>query len=84
MKKAKVNFSAEMSVNVVHLLFELKRPDLDYPDHIDGKYYFTLSDKEKRKYRLTNPEYVLKHSYHNEISNLTLDLIFNYIENKQT
>lgn len=73
MKKAKVNFSAEMSVNVVHLQFELKRPDLDYPDHIDGKYYFTLSDKEKKRYRLTNPEYVLKHSDYNKVSNLTVD-----------
>ena len=59
MKKAKVSFSTDMSVNVTHLQFELKRPNLDYPDHIDGKYYFTLSDKEKRKYRLTNPAYVL-------------------------
>jgi len=73
MKKAKVSFSAEMSVNVVHLQFELKRPDLDYPDHIDGKYYFTLSDKEKKRYRLTNPEYVLKHSDYNIITNLKLD-----------
>ena len=73
MKKAKVNFSAEMSVNVVHLQFELKRPDLDYPDHIDGKYYFTLSDKEKKRYRLTNPEYVLKHSDYNKVSDLTVD-----------
>jgi len=73
MKKAKVNFSAEMSVNATHLQFELKRPDLDYPDHIDGKYYFTLSDKEKKRYRLTNPEYVLKHSDYNKIFNLTVD-----------
>jgi len=73
MKKAKVNFSAEMSVNVVHLQFELKRPDLDYPDHIDGRYYFSLSDKEKKRYRLTNPEYVLKHSDYNKVSNLTVD-----------
>ena len=73
MKKAKVSFSAEMSVNVAHLQFELKRPDLDYPDHIDGKYYFTLSDKEKKRYRLTNPEYVLKHSDYNKVFNLTVD-----------
>lgn len=73
MKKAKVNFSAEMLVNVVHLQFELKRPDLDYPDHIDGRYYFALSDKEKKRYRLTNPEYVLKHSDYNKVSNLTVD-----------
>ena len=83
MKKAKVNFSAEMSVNVVHLLFELKRPDLDYPDHIDGKYYFSLSHKDKKRYTLINPEYALKHSYYNEITNLTLDLMFNYTENEQ-
>ena len=23
--------------------------NLDYSDHIDGKYYFTLSDKEKKR-----------------------------------
>jgi hypothetical protein len=73
MKKAKVSFSTDMSVNVTHLQFELKRPNLDYPDHIDGKYYFTLSDKEKRKYRLTNPAYVLKHSDYNRIFNLTVN-----------
>lgn len=73
MKKVKVSFSAEMSVNVVHLQFELKRPDLDYPDHIDGRYYFTLSDKEKKRYRLTNPEYVLKHSNYNKITNLFIE-----------
>jgi hypothetical protein len=73
MKKAKVSFSTDMSVNVAHLQFELKRPNLDYPDHIDGKYYFTLSDKEKRKYRLTNPAYVLKHSDYNRIFNLTVN-----------
>ena len=73
MKKAKVSFSTDMSVNVTHLQFELKRPSLDYPDHIDGKYYFTLSDKEKRKYRLTNPAYVLKHSDYNRIFNLTVN-----------
>jgi len=73
MKKAKVSFSTDMSVNVTHLQFELKRPNLDYPDHIDGKYYFTLSDKEKRKYRLTNPAYALKHSDHNRIFNLTVN-----------
>lgn len=73
MKKVKVSFSVEMSVNVVHLQFELKRPDLDYPDHIDGRYYFTLSDKEKKRYRLTNPEYVLKHSNYNKITNLFIE-----------
>lgn len=73
MKKAKVSFSTDMSVNVTHLQFELKRPNLDYPDHIDGKYYFKLSDKEKRKYRLTNPAYVLKHSDYNRIFNLTVN-----------
>ena len=73
MKKAKVSFSTDMSVNVTHLQFELKRPSLDYPDHIDGKYYFTLSDKEKRKYRLTNPAYVLKYSDYNRIFNLTVN-----------
>lgn len=73
MKKAKISFSTDMSVNVTHLQFELKRPSLDYPDHIDGKYYFTLSDKEKRKYRLTNPAYVLKHSDYNRIFNLTVN-----------
>ena len=73
MKKAKVTFNAEMVADIAHLQFELKRPDLDYPDHINGKYYFTLSDKEKRKYRLINPEYVLKHSDYNKISNLIVN-----------
>ena len=73
MKKVKVSFNAEMVVDAIHLQFELKRPDLDYPDHIDGRYYFTLSDKEKNKYRLTNPAYALKHSDHNRIFNLTVD-----------
>jgi len=73
MKKVKVSFNAEMVVNGNHLQFELKRPDLDYPDHIDGKYYFILSDKEKRKYRLTNPAYALKHSDYNRIFNLSIN-----------
>jgi len=80
MKKAKISFSVEMTVDIAHLKFELKRPDLDYPDHIGGKYYFSLSQKDRKKYKLTDPEYALKHSYYNEISNLTLDLMFNYIE----
>jgi len=73
MKKAKVNFSAEMLVDAVHLQFELKRPDLDYPDYIGGQYYFSLTEKERKKYRLTNPEYALKHSNYNKVSNLTVD-----------
>lgn len=83
-KKAKISFSAEMTVDIAHLRFKLNRPDLDYPDHIDGNYYFSLSQKDRKRYKLTNPEYALKHSYYNEISNLKLDLMFNYIENKQT
>ncbi len=50
MKKAKINFSAELSVGVFHLNFELKRPNLDYPDHIGGDYYFSLPTKERKKY----------------------------------
>lgn len=73
MKKAKINFSAELSVCVSHLNFELKRPDLDYPDHIGGDYYFSLPTKERKKYRLTNPAYLLKHSDYNIITNLKLD-----------
>lgn len=73
MKKAKINFSAELSVGVFHLNFELKRPDLDYPDHIGGDYYFSLPTKERKKYRLTNPAYLLKHSDYNRITNLKLD-----------
>lgn len=72
-KNAIVNFSADISVDVAHLKFELKRPSLDYPDYIDGRYYFSLSDKEKKRYRLTNPEYALKHSNHHRISNLTIN-----------
>ena len=82
-KKAKISFNAEMTADIAHLKFELKHPNLYFPDHIGGKYYFSLSQKDRKKYRLINPEYVLKHSYHNEISNLTLDLMFNYIENEQ-
>lgn len=73
MKKTKVSFNAEMVVDATHLQFELKRPDLDHPDHISGKYYFSLSDKDKKRYRLTNPEYALKHSDYNRITNLTLN-----------
>ena len=72
-KKAKISFNAEIAADIAYLRFKLKRPDLDYPDHIDGKYYFTLSDKEKKRYRLTNPEYVLKHSDYNKVSNLIVD-----------
>jgi len=80
MKKAKISLSAEMTADISHLKFELKRSDLDYPDHIGGKYYFSLSQKDRKRYRLINPEYVLKHSYYNSITNLTHDLMFNYIE----
>lgn len=73
MKKVKVSFNAEMVADATHLQFELKRPDLDYPDHIDGKYYFSLPDKDKKRYRLTNPEYVLKHSDHHRILNLFIN-----------
>ena len=73
MKKAKISFTAEMSCSFNHLNFELKRPDLDYPDHIGGEYYFSLSDKEKKKYRLSNPEYALKHSDYSKIFGLTLN-----------
>jgi len=79
-KKAKISFSVEMAADIDHLKFELKRSDLDYPDHIGGKYYFSLSQKDRKRYRLTNPEYALKHSYYNEISNLSLDLMFNYTD----
>ena len=73
MKKAKISFTAEMSCSFNHLNFELKRPDLDYPDHIGGEYYFSLSVKERKKYRLTNPAYLLKHSDYNRITNLKLN-----------
>ena len=73
MKKAKVSFTAEMTCSFNHLNFELKRPDLDYPDHIGGEYYFSLSVKERKKYRLRNAEYVLKHSDYSMISNLTVN-----------
>ena len=49
MKKAKVSFCCEMSISISNLMFELKRPDLDFPDHIGGQYYFSLSDKEKKE-----------------------------------
>ena len=73
MKKATISFTVEMTSSFTHLLFELKRPDIDYPDHIGGDYYFSLSKKERKMYRLTNPEYVLKHSDYNRISNLTVN-----------
>lgn len=62
-----------MTCSFNHLNFELKRPDLDYPDHIGGEYYFSLPIKERKKYRLINPAYALKHSDHNRIFNLTVD-----------
>ena len=73
MKKAKVSFCCEMFISISNLMFELKRPDLDFPDHIGGQYYFSLSDKEKKKYRLMNPQNVLKHSDYQKVFNLTID-----------
>lgn len=73
MKKAKVSFCCEMSISISNLMFELKRPDLGFPDHIGGQYYFSLSDKEKKKYRLMNPQNVLKHSDYQRVFNLTID-----------
>ena len=73
MKKAKVNFSTEFSVNINNLNFRLIGSDLRYPDTIGGQYYFNLSDKEKKKYKLINPEYLLKHFNYRKIFDLTID-----------
>tara|TARA_B100000214_G_C23874782_1_gene584379 strand:+ start:592 stop:816 length:225 start_codon:yes stop_codon:yes gene_type:complete len=73
MRKAKVTFSTELLTNISNLNFQLLNNDLNYPDNIGGEYYFNLSDKEKKKYKLINPAYLLKHSDHNRIFNLTVD-----------
>lgn len=72
--KAKINFSTEILVNINYLNFKLKTDDLDYPDFIGGYYYFfNLSEKEKEKYHLTNPEFLMQHSDHKDIFDLTIN-----------
>ena len=73
MKKAKVTFSTELLTNISNLNFDLLNNDLDYPDNIGGEYYFSLSDKEKKKYKLTNPEFLLKHFDYRKIFDLNIN-----------
>ena len=72
-KQARVNFNADITVDITLLQFELKKPDLDYPDTIGGIYYFDLSPKEKKLYRLANPSFVLTHAHNKRILNLSVD-----------
>lgn len=72
-KQARVNFNADITVDISLLQFELKKPDLDYPDTIGGMYYFDLSPKEKKLYRLSNLSFVLTHAYNKRILNLSVD-----------
>ena len=73
MKKAKITFSTELLTNISNLNFDLLNNDLDYPDNIGGEYYFSLSDKEKKKYKLTNPEFLLKHFDYRKIFDLNIN-----------
>ena len=72
-RQARINFNADMTVDINLLRFELKKPDLDYPDDIGGTYYFDLSPKEKKLYRLANPSFVLSHAYDKKILNLSVE-----------
>lgn len=72
-RQARINFDVDLTVDISLLRFELKKPDLDYPDTIDGKYYFTLSSKEKKLYRLFNHAFVLQHSSQSKILNFSID-----------
>ena len=73
MRKAKVTFSTELLTNISTLNFQLLNNDLNYPDNIGGEYYFNLSDKEKKKYKLTNPEFLLKHFDYRKIFDLNIN-----------
>lgn len=73
MRKAKVTFSAELLTNISNLNFQLLNNDLNYPDNIGGEYYFNLSDKEKKKYKLINPEFLLKHFDYRKIFDLNIN-----------
>ena len=59
----------EININFYNLL----NNDLNYPDDIGGEYYFNLSDKEKKKYKLTNPEFLLKHFDYRKIFDLNIN-----------
>lgn len=72
MKTAKVNFCVNLEAYVNLMSFELKKTDLDYPSYISGNYYFSLTDKEKKLYRLTNLAYIMQHSKFHKILDLNI------------
>jgi len=71
--KVRINFNADITAETNLLRFELKRPDLDYPDTIGGVYYFNLPAKEKKLYRLANPAFVLTHAHDKRILNVSVN-----------